>query len=106
MRKLLTAIIVTIALLTSVTFFASCDNGSENSNSESVSEECQHSGGTATCIKKAVCEKCGEEYGELAEHVYGEWKKNAEKHWKECTTAGCTSKTEEAAHSFAKSGSD
>lgn len=26
---------------------------------------CQHSGGTATCIAKAICEKCGEEYGEL-----------------------------------------
>lgn len=25
----------------------------------------EHSGGTATCIKRAVCEECGEEYGEL-----------------------------------------
>lgn len=28
------------------------------------------SGGTATCIKKAVCTVCGGEYGELAEHKY------------------------------------
>lgn len=25
----------------------------------------EHSGGTATCIRRAVCEDCGEEYGEL-----------------------------------------
>ncbi|MBR6187238.1 MAG: hypothetical protein IKQ41_13390 [Clostridia bacterium] len=31
-----------------------------------------HSGGTATCTKKAVCEKCGEEYGDYA-HDWGEW---------------------------------
>lgn len=33
-------------------------------------EECQHSGGTATCIDLAVCEKCNETYGELAAHSY------------------------------------
>ena len=27
--------------------------------------ECQHTGGTATCTDKAVCEICGEKYGEL-----------------------------------------
>lgn len=26
---------------------------------------CQHTGGTATCVNKAVCEICGEEYGDL-----------------------------------------
>ncbi len=30
---------------------------------------CVHSGGTATCEEKAICEKCGEEYGELASHT-------------------------------------
>ena len=29
---------------------------------------CEHTGGTATCSKKAICELCGEAYGELAEH--------------------------------------
>lgn len=33
----------------------------------------QHSGGTATCERKAVCEICGAEYGELAAHSYGKW---------------------------------
>jgi len=27
--------------------------------------ECQHDGGTATCTQKAVCDICGEEYGEV-----------------------------------------
>lgn len=31
--------------------------------------ECEHTGGTATCENKAICEKCGKEYGELAEHT-------------------------------------
>lgn len=35
-------------------------------------EECQHSGGTATCTALAVCEKCNEPYGELAAHTGGE----------------------------------
>ena len=69
-------------------------------------EEGNHEGGTATCIAKAVCEKCGEEYGELAAHTYGEWKFDEENHWKECTTEGCDSKSEEAAHAFTKSGSN
>ena len=73
---------------------------------DSKTEESNHEGGTKTCIAKAVCEKCGEEYGELAAHAYGEWKYDAEKHWKECTTEGCDSKTEEAAHAFTKTGSD
>ena len=33
--------------------------------------ECEHEGGTATCQKKAVCDLCGEEYGELAQCVEG-----------------------------------
>ena len=30
---------------------------------------CEHTGGTATCEAAAVCEKCGESYGEKAEHT-------------------------------------
>lgn len=29
-----------------------------------------HTGGMATCTHKAVCEKCGREYGDLAAHTY------------------------------------
>ena len=30
-------------------------------------------GGTATCTKKAVCEVCDKEYGELGDHNFGAW---------------------------------
>ena len=29
-----------------------------------------HTGGIATCTEKAVCETCGEEYGEVADHTF------------------------------------
>ena len=41
-----------------------------------------HAGGTATCKAKAVCTECGEKYGQLADHRYGE--DNA------CTVCGST----------------
>ena len=31
-----------------------------------------HTGGTATCTAKAVCARCGKEYGELGEHQWTE----------------------------------
>jgi len=30
-----------------------------------VAQECSHTGGEATCIAKATCSVCGEEYGEV-----------------------------------------
>ena len=33
-------------------------------------EEHEHTGGTATCLKKAVCDICGQEYGEYGDHDY------------------------------------
>ena len=96
MRK---QILLLIVMLACVAIFGACLDDAGTS-------ECKHSGGTATCQQKAVCEKCGEEYGELAAHAYGEWKHNDEKHWKECATVGCDSKSEEADHAFTKSSSD
>lgn len=45
-----------------------------------------HSGGTATCTKKAVCAVCGTSYGELASHDYEtSWSQgDANGHWHEC----------------------
>ena len=44
-------------------------SGSTDSSVENPEDkECAHTGGTATCTEKAVCDLCGEEYGELAEH--------------------------------------
>lgn len=36
----------------------------------SIPSTCEHEGGTATCTTLATCSKCGEPYGEFAEHVY------------------------------------
>ena len=59
-----------------------------------------HSGGQASCQKKAECEACGQEYGELEAHNYGsEWKHDETSHWRECQTEGCTAKTDVAKHS-------
>ena len=59
-----------------------------------------HSGGQATCQKKAECEVCGQEYGELGAHNYGnEWKHDGTSHWRECQTTGCTAQTDVAKHS-------
>ena len=63
-------------------------------------EEVKHTGGQATCQKKAECEVCGQEYGELGAHNYGnEWKHDGTSHWRECQTKGCTAKTDVAKHS-------
>ena len=59
-----------------------------------------HSGGTATCTDKAVCEVCEQAYGaEPAGHQYTELKYDADSHWYEC---GCGAK--DAASDVAHSG--
>ena len=59
----------------------------------------EHNGGQATCQKKAECEVCSQEYGELGAHNYGsEWKHDETSHWRECQTKGCTAKTDVAEH--------
>ncbi len=47
----------------------------ENGNTpitETIISALGHTGGNATCTQKAICERCSNEYGELAEHNYGE----------------------------------
>ncbi len=34
---------------------------------------CSHSGGTATCIVQAICTVCGQPYGEVLGHDWGDW---------------------------------
>lgn len=41
-----------------------------NSKWYELSRKTEHTGGTATCVKKAVCDECGEEYGQLSNHRY------------------------------------
>lgn len=59
----------------------------------------KHTGGTATCTKKAVCEFCGAEYGECASHNYGDkYESDGTHHWKKCQNEGCDSAIEKEAH--------
>ena len=47
----------------------------------------KHTGGEATCMKKAVCEVCGKEYGEKdrENHNWNEkWYQDGKVHWHEC----------------------
>lgn len=55
------------------------------------------SGGTATCQKKAVCDTCGAEYGELGAHNYV-WVITDETHWMQCQTDGCKDTQELGGH--------
>lgn len=40
---------------------------------DEVSDKAAHSGGKATCTAKAICEVCGQPYGEIGDHEWGEW---------------------------------
>ncbi len=63
---------------------------------------CEHTGGTATCKEKAVCEICGEAYGELnPQNHTGEekWEQTETKHTKKWDCCG-TVTVEEADHEF------
>lgn len=66
-------------------------------NYSSIAIHTTHTGGAATCLKKAVCDFCGEEYGDLADHTYGDtYKTDGKYHWKECEV--CGQETEKEAH--------
>ena len=57
---------------------------------------CRHIGGTATCTEEAICENCGERYGNAKGHTFGGWIKDATGHWHACVD--CGEKADEAAH--------
>ncbi len=57
------------------------------------------SGGTATCIKKAACDICGSEYGELGKHDFKtEWSFDNTEHWHKCTL--CGEKRDKEVHTY------
>ena len=58
--------------------------------------DCRHIGGPATCTEEAICENCGERYGNAKGHTFGGWIKDATGHWHAC--ADCGEKADEAAH--------
>lgn len=45
-------------------------SGVEEEDPTDEPQGCQHLGGNATCIAKAICIRCGEEYGDFADHSY------------------------------------
>lgn len=56
-----------------------------------------HTGGTATCVKKAACEICGEEYGDYGSHDYAaDWTSDEQEHWHGC--ALCDSRSDAGMH--------
>ena len=71
----------------------------DNSGKDGYAE---HTGGTATCTDKAVCETCGVEYGETnpANHTGtagADWHADNSAHWKEYNC--CKARVQTAAHS-------
>ena len=54
----------------------------------------------ATCKDKATCGMCNQEYGELKEHRWGQWKSNADGHWRSCTQ--CSAEEAKTPHSFSE----
>lgn len=70
-----------------------------NKDGKTVAIHANHTGGTATCMKKAVCDFCGEEYGEYASHNYGDkYESDGTYHWKKCQNEGCDATTKKEAH--------
>lgn len=58
-----------------------------------------HTGGTATCTQKAVCTRCGDEYGAKLAHSYGAWVEHTDtQHKKVCTM--CDTETQYANHTW------
>ena len=57
---------------------------------------CLHTGGTATCTAKAICEKCNTAYGDMLIHSHGStWETDENNHWNECA---CGDKANVNAH--------
>lgn len=51
-----------------------------------------HSGGTATCTEKAICEGCSLPYGNTLGHDFtgGTWQTDVDHHWKKCSRCDVT----------------
>ncbi len=57
-----------------------------------------HSGGVATCTQKAKCEVCGEEYGDLLPHEYIVIQKDEDTHWLICAVCEAVDENSITAH--------
>ncbi len=74
--NLLKKLLVVVLLLTlAVGVFAACgdkpDEGNGGNGGDGGTTTCKkHTGGTADCMHKKVCKKCGEPYGDYGSHKY------------------------------------
>ena len=66
------AILMVAVMIVSCLAFSACDSETNVGATTVKKTSHSHSGGTASCISKAVCNDCGKEYGELAVHSFGE----------------------------------
>ena len=58
-----------------------------------------HTGGEASCLNGAICEKCGAEYGKPLDHDWGDWTAdNTSTHTRKCKRDGCEVSETEAHH--------
>ena len=103
MKKAIKLIALFIVLcMAMTTILAACqkdcgDGKHTDENHDGVCDVCKkdgltvtHTGGVATCQKRAVCEVCGQEYGELGEHNW-DASTNDCQHKPTCTVCGETS---------------
>ena len=67
MKKFLQKGVALICVLANMVGLAACGGGE---TPQEPTGEHTHYGGTATCENKAVCEGCGESYGEYGDHDY------------------------------------
>ncbi|MBQ7343164.1 MAG: tyrosine-protein phosphatase [Clostridia bacterium] len=70
MKRRLLFCFLLVALLTLV--FTGCDVINSIIGKDSGKEEHEHTGGSATCLKAAVCDECGESYGEKLDHDFSD----------------------------------
>lgn len=76
-----------------LTVSAETSDGFRISTDKIITVQKEHSGGTATCTAKAVCEVCGESYGELDENNHTDelqWITNEKEHTQKYKCCGAT----------------
>ncbi len=60
MKNIIKTLVMVMVLVLALAVFTACTD---------PTPACEHTGGTATCSDAAVCEKCGESYGETLAHT-------------------------------------
>ena len=80
-----------------------CECGETSSKTYTYGETLPHVGGEATCIEKAVCDNCGNYYGEFGAHLFGEWEEFI---GSTCTVAGLLKRTCERDNTHVETRSD